>query len=200
MKAMPLRPNTPKRKTPQRLAITSLEVPEWVMPAIRQLCKKMGVPAAPHHIFAGVSSILSASSSTSVKTPALIVAIYFFVTTRLSGTAFSSAKYPQLRSRALEILEGVAGEDAANNVIDGADIDECMRQVKSRQWTEMDWFANVPAGDGVGADEGTDEAQGEGLSDEDAEEGHLLPLRRRIFGREDSSGQDYLQAGLGTMV
>lgn len=159
----------------------------------------MGASSAPHHIFAGVSSIVSTSPASEVKTPALVIAVYFFVTTRLSGTPFSSTKYPQLRSQALEIVKSSAGEDAEWVEVGEADVDHCMREVKNQRWTEMDWFENVPAGDGMGEEEG-DEGVVEDSLDEKVEEGRLLPVKGSDVGRDDSSGQDYLQAGLGTMV
>lgn len=93
-----------------------------------------------------------------------------------------------------------AGEDAERTEIGVADVDHCMREVKNQHWTEMDWFENIPAGAGIGGDERTEEAVEDDPDDEEAEEGHVLPVKRTEVNRIDSSGQDYLQAGLGTMV
>lgn len=200
VKAVPSRLSASRTKRSQTLGTKIAEVPKWVMPAIRQLCNGLGAPAAPHHIFAGVSSIISTSPSDEIKTPALIIAVYVFATTRLSGIPFSSGKFPQLRSQALKIVTTSAGEDAERGDVDDADVDHCMREVKNQQWTEMDWFENIPAGVGVGTDEGIEEPVDDGLDDEETEEGHLLPVKRRDNDRSGAAHQDYLQAGLGTMV
>ncbi|KAK4693115.1 origin recognition complex subunit 6, partial [Lecanoromycetidae sp. Uapishka_2] len=207
----PAKPRTPAKvrsaggsvsrtKTTQKLASAAPEVPRWVMPAIRHLCKQLGAPAAPHHIFAGVSSIVSTNPPDEVKIPALIIAIYSFVTTRLSGTPFPSAKYPQLRSQGLDIVKATMGDDVVSADVGHADVDHCMREVKNQRWTEMDWFENIPAGVGVGGDEVIVDDIGDDLDDEETGEGHLLPIKRREIDRDHSAPQDYLQAGLGTMV
>ena len=185
------------------------EAPVWVMPTIRLLCKKMGTPIAPHHIFAGVSSILSAqevdlkkqavTQAITLKIPALVIAIYLIVRTRLIGLPTRPEEYNQQLDLALEISKEAAAEDEERANVARADIDKCMRDVRDQQWTQMDWFENIPVGIGVGlgADEGLRENQ---LSESEAEEQQqLLPLRSSV-GRLEPLERDYLQAGLGTMV
>ncbi len=203
IKETPLRPDTRQRKTHQRLSTSDSEAPAWIMPVIRQLCDKMGAPAAPHHIFAGVSSILAAQEQQSaVKIPALIVAVYILVTTRLAGTETVPDEYRNRRALALDIVKDAARKDEADmevGNVDNADIDNCMREVKDQKWTQMDWFGNITPGSGVGLDEGAEDDE-DGSDDEEADERVLLPVARRTTGQRDSLEQDYLQAGLGTMV
>ena len=160
----------------------------------------MGAPAAPHHIFAGVSAILASKEQQSVvQIPALIVAVYILVTTRLAGTETVPYEYQTRRTLALEIVKNAAGKDDAVMEVGNADIDDCMREVKHQKWTQMDWFGNITTGGGVDLDEGAKDDAEDGSDDEEADEGSLLPVTRRSMGR-DSLEQHYLQAGLGTMV
>lgn len=176
------------------------------MPAIRQLCKRMEAPAAPHHIFAGVSSILSAqkilpknvSKAHAVKTPALIVVAFILATTRLSGAEMPASEYQRLRGQALQTLHELAEEEIAMEDVGNLDVDNCMRQVRDQGWTEMDWFDNIPAGAGLDVSEGMDEvADDEG---DPGEGGQLLPMLRKHVGKVGLAEADYLQPGLGTMV
>ena len=159
----------------------------------------MGAPAAPHHIFAGVSSILASQQQQStIKIPALVVAVYVLVTTRLAGTETAPDEYRATRALALEIVKDATSDDEANMQVGNSDVDNCMREVKNQEWTQMDWFRNIAPGLGVSlaaADDGD-----EGSGDDNADEGAFLPLTRRGLGRRGSLEQDYLQAGLGTMV
>ena len=171
------------------------------MPVIRQLCNKMGAFNAPHHIFAGVSSILvSEKQQSAVKTQALIVAIYILVTTRLAGTETAPETYQNQRNLALEIVKNANVKNGADVEVSNADIDDCMRKVKDQNWTQMDWFRNITQGAGVGLDiRGGDEAEDGSVRDEADDEG-VLPMTMRTRGGEDFLEQEYLQAGLGTMV
>ncbi len=171
------------------------------MSVVRQLCNKMGALAAPHHIFAGVSSILAFENKQSaVNIQALIVAVYILVTTRLAGTETAPDEYQNRRNLALEIVKDAGGEDKAYVEVNSVDIDDCMREVKEHKWTQMDWFRNITPGAGVGLDSrGEDDPEDKSDSDE-ADEGGLLPVTRRTIDSRTSLEHDYLQAGLGTMV
>lgn len=109
-------------------------VPQWVMPAIRVLCKKLGASAAPPHIYTGVSSILTlaapisrtyrtaeggdhegksssqqqarALGKSSAKIPALIVAVGLIVFTCLSGKSTPPAEYARQKILGLDSLKG----------------------------------------------------------------------------------------------
>ena len=161
----------------------------------------MGAPAAPHHIFAGVSSILAAQQQQStIKIPALVVAVYVLVTTRLAGTETAPDEYRARRTLALEVVKDASGKDEADMRVGSSDIDDCMREVKNQKWTQMDWFRNITPGLGVGLAAAVEEDADEGSGDDNADDGDFLPLTRRSLGRRGSLEQDYLQAGLGTMV
>lgn len=161
----------------------------------------MGARAAPHHIFAGVSSILASQEQQSaVKIPALIVAVYILVMTRLAGTGTAPDEYQNRRTLALEVVKDAARKDEASIEVGNADVDNCMREIKDQKWTQMDWFGNIIPGAGVDLDEGAEDDAKGGPDDDEDDEGDLLPVTRRTVGERDSLEQDYLQAGLGTMV
>ena len=164
----------------------------------------MATPAAPHHVFAGVSSIILSqdlSQAEEINLPALIIAVYLLVTTRLSGVKTQPAEYLQKKSLALQILKESAGEDAKRKEVDDVDVDECTKQFSNRGWTHMDWFGNIPVGAGVGNGDGfVEEDVDQVSSDDGGEKEQLLPAFRKDDGILGSYNEEYLQAGLGTMV
>lgn len=161
----------------------------------------MGAPAAPHHIFAGVSSILASQQQQStIKILALVVAVYVLVTTRLAGTETAPDEYGARRTLALEVVKDATRKGEADMQVGSIDVDDCMREVKDQKWTQMDWFRNITPGLGVGLAAAAEDDADEGSSDDNEDEGDFLPLTRQSLGRRDSLEQDYLQAGLGTMV
>lgn len=161
----------------------------------------MGAPAAPHHIFAGVSSILaSGKQQSAVKIQALIVAVFILVITRLSGTETAPDEYRSRRNLALQIVRDASGKEEVDVDVSRADIDGCMREVKAQKWTHMDWFENIIPGAGVGLEKRAEDDVEDVCDDDDADEGGLLPVTRSSIGGRDSLERDYLQAGLGTMV
>lgn len=161
----------------------------------------MGAPAAPHHIFAGISSILaSGKQQSAVKIQALIVAVFILVITRLSGTETAPDEYRSRRNLALQIVREASGKEEVDVDVSSADIDGCMREVKAQKWTHMDWFENIIPGAGVGLEKRAEDDVEDVCDDDDADEGGLLPVTRSSIGGRDSLERDYLQAGLGTMV
>lgn len=176
------------------------------MPVIRRLCKELETPAAPHHVFAGVSSILMSTHTEQEESPnpvnisALIVIVYSLVTTRLSGFKRQPAEYRRENDRALEILNESAGNDPERRDVEAADLEECMQQVKSQQWTQMDWFENIPIGGGLGLDQNIEDVVARASHSDEIEEEDRLPLMNSMLDRDGSSELTYLQAGLGTMV
>ena len=160
----------------------------------------MGAPAAPHHIFAGVSSILaSGKHQSAVKPQALIAAVFILVTTRLSGTETVPDEYRSRRNLALQIVREASGKDEVDVDVSSADIDKCMREVKAQKWTHMDWFENIVPGAGVALEKRVDDVE-DACDDDHADEGALLPVTRSSISDRDSLERNYLQAGLGTMV
>lgn len=178
------------------------------MPMIRRLCSALEAPAAPPHVFAGVSSILTLpaplqsvplrrSEPKKDKIPAMMVAVYLFVSTRLSGVEITPGEYSQVRGTALEILNRIDAGEADKEVVDGEDVDEWLREIRDRGWTSLDWFENVGEGTGLGL-EGIGVANGSPEADSGSEQ-EKVPMRQSLISL-DRSKKNTLQAGLGTMV
>jgi len=184
------------------------------MPLIRHLCKTLGAPAAPHHVFAGVSSILTLPAPNQevrpaewdpverVNVAALVIAVYVLVYTRLSGVSMTPENFIRQRTAAIEAIQGSGIQEAIEEASDGSDVaarvNNWMREVSSNEWTELDWFANVPEGCGLSLDTGP--ARADDVSGDERED---LPHRSSIVELlevDDDGDQNILRPGLGTMV
>ena len=178
------------------------------MPAIRRLCTALEAPAAPPHVFAGVSSILTLpaplQSGTATKgepkkdkIPAMMVAVYLLVRTRLSGVVTSPSEYSQVSSAALEILDSIDAGKAQRENVDGRDVGEWLSEIKGREWTSLDWFENIREGTGLELD-GIRGANG--TSEDELGSGQEKMPVKQSLNNQDRSKKNTLQAGLGTMV
>ena len=181
------------------------------MPTIRHLCKSLGAPNAPPHVFAGVSSILTlppprefdpkaitVESTRNLKIPALIVAVFFIVTTRLAGIGTPADEYSRQTAKALALIKDSGAEQGDIEHSGDADVNDCMREIRDKGWNELDWFANVPMGAGL-VTMGADNGEGEASADEDGTWEKLIPSKGSVNDLLGSHNS-YLQAGLGTMV
>lgn len=166
------------------------------MPVIRDMCRKLNAPATPHHIFAGVSSILSSDNGpANINVPALTVILYILVLTRLTGVETEPAEYLRRKEIGLAALQEAMAKRNVELDCDQTDIDDCMRQVSKYRWTDMDWFRNVDVGSGLG---GEDDEEEDVDDDDGDEKGPIFPVQSEgLNGMEE---EDYLQAGLGTMM
>lgn len=181
------------------------------MSVIRGLCKRFEAPAAPPHVYAGVSSVLTFSAPVDhsiedehmkrlqrLGVEALIVAVYILVRTRLSGVETDTNRYPAERDEILDILGELRSVEEPSDVLDPTKVDEWMREIQRGQWLEMDWFENI--GQGAGLD--LDHAQGRKSdvsddSDIDGDEDFLVTKHR---SDRFTVKKPFLQPGLGTMV
>jgi len=183
------------------------------MPLIRHICKALGAPAAPHHVFAGVSSILILPSPNQdsrierdpveqVNVAALVIAVYVLVYTRLSGVSMTPENFIRQRTTAIQAIRGSGIQEAIDEASTGSDVaarvNSWMREVSSNGWTDLDWFANVPEGCGLSLDTGlagADEVSGD-------EREHLRPSSSivELLEVDDDEDQNILRPGLGTMV
>ncbi|KAL8769508.1 MAG: hypothetical protein Q9209_004569 [Squamulea sp. 1 TL-2023] len=197
-----------KRK---RISAITEEVPSWVMKAIRGLCKQLKVPAAAPHVFAGVSSILTLPPPNeegmkdddierlrTLSVEALIVVVYMYVRTRLSGMQMDPSAYPGQRDEALTILSQLRHGGETLTAIDPANVNEWMGEIGRGCWTELDWFANVGEGAGLGLDDASsDHTNNSDRGDLDEDEA-LAYLKRETYAY--GSEKPFLQPGLGTMM
>lgn len=203
---------TPKSRASRHQQPFASEVPRWVMPLSRHLCKALGAPAAPHHVFAGVSSILTLPTpnqedrrterdpAEQVNVAALVMAVYVLVYTRLSGVSMTPEEFIRQRTAAIAAIQGSGIQEAIDEASTGADVaarvNSWMREVSSNGWTGLDWFANVPEGCGLNLDTvGADEVSGD--EREDLLNSSSIVERLEVDNDED---QNVLRPGLGTMV
>ncbi|KAL8785197.1 MAG: hypothetical protein Q9195_008730 [Heterodermia aff. obscurata] len=207
---------TPRRNPNSHRAIAE-GVPQWVMPTIRHLCRALGAPAAPHHVLAGVSSILTLPAPRSddkaasfgepenANISALIIVVYLLVITRLNGSEMSAQEFTRLRGLAITAIRESGIKETIDEVADSDKVVACvqswMREIGSKGWTELDWFANVIEGGGLGTLEPDAEEIVE--SDPDDEAGNDQ-VANSIFGtmnaHSDDEDMNILRPGLGTMM
>ncbi|KAL8782398.1 MAG: hypothetical protein Q9213_005401 [Squamulea squamosa] len=201
----------PAGRKRKRLSAIMEEVPSWAMTAIRGLCKHLEVPVAPPHVFAGVSSILTLPppDEESIKdddidrlrtlsVEALIVVVYMFVRTRLSGMQMDPSAFPEQRDRALTVLSQLRDGGETLTAIDPTNVDDWMSDIVRGRWTELDWFANIGEGAGLGLDDSRSVHVNESDSGDLDEDERVVHGKRETYGH--GSEKPYLQPGLGTMV
>lgn len=214
VKPMPFKAsNSSKRRSRHPNAFVS-EVPRWVMPLIRHLCRAFGAPAAPHHVFAGVTSILTLpapyradhegkkASSRQVNVSALVIMVYLLVSTRLSGASIPPEEFVRQRTLAVETIRSSGIDEAVKEVADGSDVVARImgwgREISSNGWAELDWFANVPEGAGLSLDEGREERDEAPEDGEDDVRPSTSIVKHLDFDEDED--QSILRPGLGTMV
>ena len=148
------------------------EVPQWVMPAIRALCKTFKKPDAAPHVFAGVSSVLKAhrtdddelelqrTPSRKRKRPSgtarsptadvrigeehitALIAVITFYTLSELGEAPEKAEYLNQRKLAVETLAMFEPRRPRDETYMIADIERFMREAQNG-WLDMDWYRNI---------------------------------------------------------
>lgn len=204
-KALPATKLTRNRASRNRGPL--VEPPQWTMPAIRRLCDKLNAPSAPHHVFAGVSSILALVSPDEIEikdkpsnalnnVPVLIMVVFFAVYARLAAAETPVAVFMEQQATGFEILNSFAGGRAAKNEISQReDFETLLLAMSQRGWTHMDWFENVKRGAGLELGSPGGYVGGDDDDEIAAEQDFTSNLRDR-YGEE----KDQLQAGLGTMV
>lgn len=212
---------TTKRRTPNKAPLATkstrnrasrkrgplIEPPQWTMPAIRRLCDKLNAPSAPHHVFAGVSSILALVLSDEIQIkakldsalnniPVLIMVVFFAVYARLAAAETPVAVFMEQQETGFEILNSFAGGGAAENEKNQReDFETLLLAMSQRGWAHMDWFENIKRGAGLEL-ESPGGYEGDGDDDGIAAEKDSTSNLRDRYGEE----KDQLQAGLGTMV
>lgn len=207
VKTIPSKQAIPRNRASRRLT-APVQVPEWVMPATRLLCQKLGAPAAPHHIFAGVSSILTLPASTesnntetsmdaTKKIPALIMIVFLTVYTRLTAMETPVDIFMDQKKRGFRILKDyMEQESVEEDEINDDDFDKLILLFGDRGWTQMDWFENITPGAGLGLDRMVEKSREVSSENEGA-----TPQESILnFHDLDDNEKNYLQAGLGTMV
>ncbi|KAG7005076.1 hypothetical protein G7Y79_00022g052970 [Physcia stellaris] len=191
------------------------DAPKWVMPTIRHLCRALGAPAAPHHVYAGVSSILTlpaprVDEATTTEEPgnlnisALIIVVYLLVVTRLTGNEMPAREFTRLRGLAIASIKDSNITEAVEEVADSdhviLSIAGWMRDIGVKGWTELDWFANVGEGTGLGLAEAVSDDEGNDSEIEKAGHRGTNSIAERVDLDLDDEDLSILKPGLGTMM
>lgn len=181
------------------------------MPGIRGLCKRFKAPAAPPHIFAGVSSILTIPPPDAesvdnnhlkrlrnLSVEALVVAVYILVRTRLSGVETDPKDYTTQRDKAVAAMSELREDHDPLIELELSDVDSWMREIGQGRWTEMDWFENIGEGTGLAVNKPRAASNDTSLDSDVDEDDNLLLGRHKPA--KYTAEKPYLQPGLGTMV
>ncbi|KAI9679493.1 MAG: hypothetical protein M1817_005515 [Caeruleum heppii] len=161
------RPGRPPKIRPPRESDRPVAVPPWAMSAIRHLCRVFKAPAAPPHVIAGVTSVLTLPApfdpdhaterlpTKRDKIPALVVGV-FFVFARLVGEPIPPTEYIQWRDTALtELAQWMNQHDAATAEVAESenfspeDVNVWLSEMSERGWMRLDWYQNVEQGAGL---------------------------------------------------
>ena len=183
-----------------------IEVPQWVMPVIRQLCKATEVPTAPPHIFAGVSSILDSlndantereATTSGTNITALIISVYLFVVLRLSGKEIGGEDYTKVAEHSLQIVNTVKILEGEQDKTAITDVDKWLLEIQNNNLTSLDWYRNVPCGITMAEDNDPEKPNGV-----DADDGRILEKLYTKAQYHETAGDHLhtLKPGLGTMV
>lgn len=152
---------------------TTAEIPAFVMPLIRHICKDFVTPAAAPHVFAGTESVLRASEqvdgaakrrrTSSRKSqsgddagiaahsiPALVLTIFIAVSTQMYGADAEAGDEELYCAEAIKAARGYLSGNASQLPFEYdesmdmvADIKRFNKQMLTT-WSEMEWYQNVP--------------------------------------------------------
>lgn len=189
------------------------ELPSWIMPAIRQLCSGMDAPAAPPHVFAGVSSILTlpspndshnqiellASVDNKPRIHALIISVYLLVAMLLRGRQINNDERIKETDQALRLMNGMETSSVEKEMAKVEDVDNWLAKLHDEGWLDLDWHQNIPRGSGLQISSSVvDVVQQLGDGAEQTEP--KLPFTRAYYIQDAKVSGNTLQPGLGTMV
>ena len=121
----------------------------------------------------------------------------------MSGVRTSAEEYTRLKIDALDVLKDSGIEKCEEEVgVAQVDVDEWMKEIRDKGWTDLDWFKNVEEGRGLGSDDEreNDEVEEEGELDGSVIEHASSNKRKRGLWEADGIHKNTLLTGLGTMV
>ncbi|TAQ85704.1 hypothetical protein B7494_g5977 [Chlorociboria aeruginascens] len=171
-------------------------IPAWVNPTVRQMCRELGGREAVPHVLAGVETCLGllgkGEGEEGGKIPALLVAIWFFVYVKMEGEDIVGREVAQMRRKGVGLLNAVKSDAVIRGKIGEGeeewrgwgeireiDVDAWLGEVRNRGWLDMDWYSDITP-----TEEGEREEAGEG----------------KDGGEEDFSfREEVMRYGLGTM-
>lgn len=181
----------------------NVQLPRWVGPAIRALCKEMDTGRAVPHIFAGVESLLflpppaEAKPKIEGKIAALIATVWFYVTMKLDGTPIDNRAFKERRRRVFGVLNGLQGDAAICekvgdkkegwegwDIATNTDLTDRLAEITNEGWLDLEWYRNIS--DGGGASGKVDEEDED--SEEEDEEAKRAQKRKKEWGKNVGRG------------
>jgi origin recognition complex subunit 6 len=197
------------------------EVPQWVMPAIRALCKTFKKPEAAPHVFAGVSSVLKGhrtnadelelqhTPSRKRKRPSgpvgapitnvsigeehitALIAVITFYTLSELEQAPDKEGYLSQRKLAMETLAKFEPRRQRDKKYMVADIELFMQEAQNG-WLDMDWYRNILDDRRANGSMGEDETQS---SEDELADG----VDRAGMSKATRESEVPIRRGFGTM-
>ena len=187
------------------------EAPDFVMPAIRRLCKTFSTPEMAPQVYTGTCIVLKLSNlwpSSSgdaealleAEATALLVALYLMVLTRMQRGKMTTKIFKGISSRAVDMFETVSGAQQ---------IESWIKKINSEGYCKgQDWWDSVPEGvfsfsiaNLEGADETVHDDEGILERPEDPEHDEGLSFgRRKGLDLDQDDPEGVLLPGLGTMM
>ena len=226
--ARPGPPSTPRTGKSSRVLsdhqrLEEEEVPEWIMPAVRALCKALKWPEAAPHVFAGISSVLKSQKElqAEIHTPsrkrkriygnsaddiagariterdyaALITVIAFYAISELD---IGSEPHDSVQQRKLA-LKTLAKYDPQRPQREDDAIANIERLTQEAQngWLEMEWYRNISKNDDTNGHTAREVSRG--VEDELADDSDAVITGRqakKLMADDDAAS---FRGGFGTM-
>ena len=221
-------PSTPRTGKSSRVlsdhqGLEEEEVPEWIMPAVRALCKALKWPEAAPHVFAGISSVLKAQKElqTEMRTPsrkrkriygnsaddiararitegdytALITVIVFYTISKLD-VASEPHDSVQQRRLAIKTLAKYDSQQAQQEDDAIANI-ERLTQEAQNGWLDMEWYRNISKNDDANGNDAAEVSHS--VEDELADDSDAVITGRQAKKLMADDGTTSFRGGLGTM-
>lgn len=185
------------------------EAPEYIMPAIRKLCRAFRTPEMAPHVYTGTCIVLKLAElwpqedvgqSSEAEMTSLLVALYLMVLTRMQRGKMTTKIFRGVSSKAVEIFDAISSAQEIENWI---------KRVNSEGYCKgQDWWDSVPEDifdfslHNLEATEETDDngvlEEAEAADVDDAEE--LAVSRRKHIDLDQDDPEGVLLPGLGTMM
>lgn len=139
-----------KKPSAQHAAGTD-QVPSFVMPSIRKLCKKFSTPSIAPHVYTGTCIILpltelyppsdptndDLTTELTVQISTLVIALYLMVLTRMRKGNMTESLYTSVSTQSLQVL------DIPLNASE--DIETWVEKCNQEEWCNgTEWFTSVP--------------------------------------------------------
>ncbi|KAF2842156.1 hypothetical protein M501DRAFT_998410 [Patellaria atrata CBS 101060] len=131
------------------------------------------------------------------RIPGLLVVIFLYTYSRLSGIHVTTETYLSQRNKGINVLLGLKDIPQRDQGTIIEDVEQLLREAQNG-WLELDWYTNIMEGSGF--QEGMHDSQ-DGIDvdeEEDSDIEDMAGKRRRNMKKTTNNGM--LKSGLGTMM